>query len=121
MNLRCTDMSELEEAWVEVHEALPARWDVVQPSYHVEDGRWHVFAADHRRRRRRPDYVEAIGLTEAQALRELGRAAPGMEGRADRGIGLASPTDPLPARCGSDVAKKSSSKPVHLRHAPKRA
>ena len=64
-------MSELEEAWAEVHDALPAGWEVMRPNYHVEDRRWHVFAADHRRGRKRPDYVEAIGLTEAQALRGL--------------------------------------------------
>ena len=43
----------------------------MRPSYHVEDRRWHVFAADPRRRRKRPDYVEAVGPTEAQALRDL--------------------------------------------------
>ncbi|MDQ3870507.1 MAG: hypothetical protein M3301_02680 [Chloroflexota bacterium] len=39
-------------------------------SHHVEDRRWPVVAADHRRGRKRPDYVEAFGATEAQALRD---------------------------------------------------
>jgi hypothetical protein len=64
-------MSENEGAWAEVHDALPEGWDVMRPNYHVEDRRWHVFSADHRRGRKRPDYVEAVGPTEAQALRDL--------------------------------------------------
>ena len=64
-------MTALEDAWAEVHEALPPGWEVMRPSYLIQDGRWHVLAADHRRGRTKPDYVEAIGLTEAQALHDL--------------------------------------------------
>jgi hypothetical protein len=38
-------MSELEDAWAAVHDALPAGWHVNRPEYHVETDRWHVFAA----------------------------------------------------------------------------
>ncbi|MDQ3871780.1 MAG: hypothetical protein M3301_09225 [Chloroflexota bacterium] len=47
-----------------VHDALRTGLGRHKPSYHVEDRRWHVFAADHRRGRKRPDYVAAIGATE---------------------------------------------------------
>ena len=64
-------MTELEDAWTAVHDALPAGWDVMRPSYHVEDRRWHVFAADHRLGRKRPDYIESVGMDEAHSLRGL--------------------------------------------------
>ena len=64
-------MSELEKAWSAVHDALPAGWRVMQPSYHVEDRQWHVFAADHRPGRKRPDYIESVVMDEAHALRWL--------------------------------------------------
>jgi hypothetical protein len=38
----------------------------------VEDDRWHVLAADHRPGRKRPDYIESVGMDEAHALRGLG-------------------------------------------------
>ena len=38
---------------------------------HIEDNRWHVFAADHRLGRKRPDYIEAVGVTQAHRLRGL--------------------------------------------------
>lgn len=64
-------VNELEAAWAAVHEALPEGWSVMHPSYHVEDRQWHVFAADHRRGRTLPDYIEATGENEAHALRGL--------------------------------------------------
>ena len=50
-----SDMTELGAAWGAVHDALPAGWVVNRPSWHIEDDRWHVLAADHRPRRKRPD------------------------------------------------------------------
>lgn len=64
-------MTQLEEAWAAVHAALPAGWRVIRPEYHIEDRQWHVFAADHRPGRKRPDYIESVGMDEAHALREL--------------------------------------------------
>ena len=63
--------SELEEAWAEVDAALPAGWTVNRPTLSDGDRRWHVLAADRRRSRKRPDYVEGVGMTEAQALQDL--------------------------------------------------
>ncbi len=43
----------------------------MRPSYDVEDPLGTSFAAANRRGRKRFDYVEAIGVTEAQAVRDL--------------------------------------------------
>ena len=64
-------MSEPKDARNAVHDALPPGWRVNRPEWHVEDDRWHVFAADHRPGRKRPDYVEAVGMDEAHCLRGL--------------------------------------------------
>ena len=64
-------MSALEDAWAAVHDALPAGWTVGPLTFHVEDDRWHVLAADHRPGRR-PDYIESVGIDEAHCLRGLG-------------------------------------------------
>lgn len=64
-------VSELEDAWAAVHDALPSGWSVNEPSWHVEDSRWHVFVADHRRGRKRPDYVEGTRISKEAALRGL--------------------------------------------------
>jgi hypothetical protein len=63
------ETDELDTAWAAVDAALP--WTVNRPMFSDGDRRWHVLAADHRRARKRPDYVEAVGMTEAQALRDL--------------------------------------------------
>ena len=64
-------VNELEEAWAAVDDALPAGWRVNRPEYHVEDRQLHVFAADHRPGRKRPDYIEAVGMDDAHCLRGL--------------------------------------------------
>jgi hypothetical protein len=64
---------DLEAAWNEVHEALPAGWSVARPSQRREERErpWHVTAYDYRTAARRHDLVEATGRTEAEALRDL--------------------------------------------------
>ena len=45
-------MSEREEAWAAVHEALPVGWTVGHPPHHLEEHErsWHVIAVDLRSR-----------------------------------------------------------------------
>jgi hypothetical protein len=42
------DVTELEDAWNEIHVALPTGWTVIRPPFHREEAErpWHVFAVD---------------------------------------------------------------------------
>ena len=68
-------MSDLEEAWNEVHEVLPAGWMVSHPVQRPGDGYWVSYARDPypRKSKATPPLVEAVGRTEALALKELAR------------------------------------------------
>ena len=57
-------MSELDAAWGDVHDALPAGWVVNRPSWPIEDDRWHVLRTIGRDGSR-PDYIESVGMDEA--------------------------------------------------------
>jgi hypothetical protein len=64
---------DLEAAWSEVHDALPAGWSAARPVRFDEERErpWHVVAYDWRTSSKRRDRVEATGRTEAEALRDL--------------------------------------------------
>ncbi len=62
---------EVRAAWGAVHDATRPGWQVSRPSYHEEEKTWHVFARDQVGGERH--YIEAIGPTEAKALRDLAR------------------------------------------------
>ncbi len=66
-----SDRDEVRAAWEAVHDATRPGWRVGRPSYHEEDRAWHVFARD--RFGGEHHYLEAIGPTEAKALRDLSR------------------------------------------------
>jgi hypothetical protein len=59
---RVRAVTELESPWNAVHDALPAGWTVNRLGYNPLDDRWHIFATDHRPRRKRPDYIESVGI-----------------------------------------------------------
>ena len=71
--------------WEAVHDALSVGWRVNRAEWHVEDDRWHAFAADHRPGRKQPDYVEPVGMDEAHCLRGLSELL--RVRRAERGAG----------------------------------
>jgi hypothetical protein len=61
-----------EAAWDAVHEALPARWHVGQPSYDPGGPHWSVTArGPHPGRGKAPVTVSGKGEDEAAALRDL--------------------------------------------------
>ncbi len=62
---------ELLTAWNAVDDATRPGWVVMRPSYHEEERTWHVFARDQVGGEHH--YIEAIGPTEAKALRDLAR------------------------------------------------
>jgi hypothetical protein len=64
---------ELEAAWSEVHDTLPAGWSAARPMRHDEEHErpWHVVAVDYRTSSRHHEHIEATGRTEAEALRDL--------------------------------------------------
>ncbi len=69
-------MSELEYAWNAVWDVLPAGWTVSWPVHHLESGAyWVAYCRDSRYRKDKPTppFFEAMGPTEADALRELAR------------------------------------------------
>ncbi len=58
-------------AWEAVDDATRSGWQVGRPSYHEVERSWHVFAGDQFGGEHH--YMEAIGPTEAKALRDLAR------------------------------------------------
>ena len=63
---------EREEAWGRLHEALPARWTVGQPSYDPGAREWSISAVGlNRGRGRIPTSVTGRGGAELDAVRNL--------------------------------------------------
>src|SRR3954451_25274908 len=65
-------MTDREDAWDAVHEALPAGWTVGPPTYDPGVRGWSVTARSvHYSRRRPPQTVIGTGVDEVAALRAL--------------------------------------------------
>lgn len=65
-------MDEREEAWGRLHEAMPARWTVGQPSYDPGRPGWSISAVGpNRGRGKLPTFVSGLGETELAAVRDL--------------------------------------------------
>jgi hypothetical protein len=71
-----TDADDLEAAWGEVFDALPAAWSVGRPSYHDERHEWTQYAFDSFERPSvgaRSREWTAIGAKELECLLEMAR------------------------------------------------
>ncbi len=69
-------MSDLEDAWAQVHAATPTGWYVGQPSHYSERGQWLQYAFDPSERPKvglRSRAWEAVGTSELDAVREMAR------------------------------------------------
>ncbi len=69
-------MTDLDEAWAELHDATPTGWYVGTPSYHVERREWSQYAFDTREKAhigRRSREWTAVGPTEEGVVREMAR------------------------------------------------
>lgn len=65
-------MDEREEVWGRLHEAMPARWTVGQPSYDPGRPGWSVSAVGPNRGRGKvPTFVSGFGDNELAAVRDL--------------------------------------------------
>jgi hypothetical protein len=65
-------MSDRENAWDAVHEALPARWRIGPPSYSPAYRAWSVTAVGpHPGRGKQPTTASGTGEDETAALRDL--------------------------------------------------
>jgi hypothetical protein len=65
-------MNEREAVWGRLHEAMPARWSVGQPSYAPGRPGWTISAvAPDRARGRVPTSVTGFGGDELAAVRDL--------------------------------------------------
>ena len=83
-----TVTDDIEAAWGEVFDALPAAWSVGRPSYHDERHEWTMYGWDRKEVAKvgvRSKEWTAIGATEVAFLREMacclreigaGRASP---------------------------------------------
>ena len=69
-------MSDLEDAWSELHDATPAGWHVGRPSYHDERREWIQYAFDPSERPRvglRSREWTAAATSEVGVVREMAR------------------------------------------------
>jgi|GEM_PF-1583284 hypothetical protein len=65
-------VSEREEAWGRLHEALPGRWTVALGSYNPGERRWSISAVGpNRGRGKLPTFVSGPGENELEAIRDL--------------------------------------------------
>jgi hypothetical protein len=65
-------MDEREEVWGRLHEAMPARWTVGQPSYDPGRPGWSISAVGPNRGRGKvPTFVSGLGENELAAVRDL--------------------------------------------------
>ncbi|HEY4266872.1 MAG TPA: hypothetical protein VGM94_01650 [Galbitalea sp.] len=65
-------MDAREEAWGRLHEAMPARWTVGQPSYDPGRPGWSISAVGPNRGRGKvPTYVSGVGESALAALQDL--------------------------------------------------
>ncbi len=67
---------DVEAAWSEVFDALPAAWSVGRPSYHDERHEWTQYAFDSFEQPNiglRSREWTAVGATELECLREMAR------------------------------------------------
>jgi len=69
-------VDEREAAWSELLDVLPPRWRTGRPSYDPATRRWEITAIGPKLGGRRgppPDYVDATGVDEAAAVRDLAK------------------------------------------------
>lgn len=67
-------VTEHDEAWQELYDAIPNGWEVARPPYDVERRRWRLYGYDRKAARR--GKVEAVTVeaeSEEQAVREMTR------------------------------------------------
>ena len=64
-------LDERDAAWAEVYAVLPVDWVVLRPLWRGEQGVWAVYARSTTRSSDDQPWVEALGETEALALRAL--------------------------------------------------
>jgi hypothetical protein len=65
-------MDEREVVWARLHEAMPARWTVGQPSYDPGRRGWSISAVGPSRGRGKvPNFVSGFGEDELAAVRDL--------------------------------------------------
>ena len=69
-------MSESDDAWDQVHAALPQGWQVGRPYWHDEVGSWEQYAFDPSESiiggKRSREWI-AVGPTEVACVREMAR------------------------------------------------
>jgi len=69
-------MEDLENAWAELHEAVPRGWQIGGPAFDERKGEWSLYAWDVTERvkagRRTRDWI-AVHPTQSGVLREMAR------------------------------------------------